>query len=142
MLRPNDRLGESSEEPTGYPSGGEPLRRRGREASGGTGSEILSEESDAAEGGGALGGLGEGQKREPWEESATSGLGFMSALQRALTQHQWEGHEGDGKGGRTDRHALELLSTIAACCEVRQIQDLVPWFIDRLFWFMSGPFKF
>ncbi len=70
----------------------------------------------------------------------TSGLGFMSALQRALIleqhqqqqqQQQEEGRgDGDGHGGNgasggdderqsgSDEHALELLSTIAACCEV------------------------
>ncbi|CAM9163288.1 unnamed protein product, partial [Ectocarpus sp. 6 AP-2014] len=75
------------------------------------------------------------------EDSATSGLGFMSALQRALIleqqQRQQEAEETDdgssgdddredgwrGGGDRAkreaggDRHALELLSVIAACCE-------------------------
>lgn len=66
--------------------------------------------------GGAFDGVGEGGGRSdggPWDagdiaqDLATSGLGFMSALQRALCRP-----EGDD-------HALELLSTIAACCEVK-----------------------
>lgn len=75
------------------------------------------------------------------QNSATSGLGFMSALQRAIIleqQHhpQQEKEAAGGAGGRAgggdgggdggapaagDEHALELLSTIAACCEVRAV---------------------
>lgn len=47
-----------------------------------------------------------GRGDEPVQGSAMSGLGFMSALQRALCRPSG------------DRHALELLNTIAACCEV------------------------
>lgn len=53
-------------------------------------------------------------------DSATSGLGFMSALQRVLCRQKGSrtGREKDRDG---DRHALELLNTIAACCEVRWV---------------------
>lgn len=78
------------------------------------------------------------------EGSATSGLGFMSALQRAIIlEQQPQHHAGEGSGGGGDSlgddrareegiggkdaggdgHALELLSIIAACCEVRVRQD-------------------
>ena len=66
----------------------------------------------------------EGQRSERWDrgrDSATSGLGFMSALQRALVRpgaRPDAGGDGEGKEATGDRHALELLSTLAACCEV------------------------
>lgn len=64
------------------------------------------------------------QHSERWDrgrDSATSGLGFMSALQRALVRPgpgPEAGGCGDGKETTSDRHALELLSILAACCEV------------------------
>lgn len=63
------------------------------------------------------------QLSERPQDSATSGLGFMSALQRAviLEQQQHQEEEGTGSGVGGDEHALELLSTIAACCEVRSV---------------------
>lgn len=66
----------------------------------------------------------DGQHGERWDrgrDSATSGLGFMSALQRALVRPRPGPEAGGDKEGREttcDRHALELLSTLAACCEV------------------------
>lgn len=78
------------------------------------------------------------------EDSATSGLGFMSALQRAIILEQQQpqhrvreggsgsGSPGDDRGGEGDvdgrdaggdGHGLELLSVIAACCEVRARQS-------------------
>lgn len=62
-----------------------------------------------------------GEEGTPESASATSGLGFMSALQRALVRPRASeagGRDGDGKEVSSDRHALELLSTLAACCEV------------------------
>lgn len=61
-------------------------------------------------------GEGEGEDGVGWD-SATSGLGFMSALQRALCRQKGDKTERE-QDQDCDRHALELLSTIAACCEV------------------------
>lgn len=87
---------------------------RRQEVSWGVGHPRIS----AAEGGGEGGSVYEnyGGSPESGRDSATSGLGFMTALQRTLVQQQGKGE--DGKGEEDDHHALELLCTIAACCEV------------------------
>lgn len=121
----------SNEQPTSTSpsSGGQtPTNHRYRRAVS-WGQHFSSGDGGDFEGKGGLGGSREGrQDGERWDndqDSATSGLGFMAALQRTLVRgHQLreEGQEEDGDREErvrgVDHHALELLSTIAACCEV------------------------
>lgn len=98
-----------------------PIYRK-REVSWG-GETFSGREGSGAEMGPGFGGSGDSE--DIGRDAATSGLGFMSALQDALVRPREEdddsardGQNKDRIGARTDRHAFELLSTIAACCEV------------------------
>ena len=91
----------------------------------GAGSESLR----VGDGGGG-GDMGQRKSRgESIRDSATSGVGFMCALQRALLGPKPGGIPRRADAGEIERHALELLQVIAACCEVggqcllREIRD-------------------